>query len=159
MSSDQPQIEARRLRQTLDKHNIALESFSSRKSKSSILSSQGSESYSEYLSSVISFKCSHHCRQLIHHITNTVVQNNCANLTLSLRNLTLALRCSPMMSSSIEEVEESVQAIFCIDDHDGSFCLFVGIMPPMLCYAIPTIVAVCASGLCSSSCLPLLQTE
>ncbi|EGG06030.1 uncharacterized protein MELLADRAFT_63716 [Melampsora larici-populina 98AG31] len=102
MSSDQPQVEARRLRQTLDKHNIALESFSSRQSKPSILSSQGTDSYSEYLSSVIAFKCAHDCRQLIHHITNTVVQNDCANLTL-------ALRCSPMMSSSIEEVEELVE--------------------------------------------------
>ncbi|KAH9812079.1 Hydroxyethylthiazole kinase family-domain-containing protein [Melampsora americana] len=104
MSSQQPQAEARRLRQTLDKHNIALESFSTRKSKSSILSLEGTESYTEYLSSVIAIKCAPDCRQLIHHITNTVVQNDCANLTL-------ALGCSPMMSSSIEEVEELVEGV------------------------------------------------
>lgn len=38
---------------------------------------------------------------LIHHITNTVVQTDCANLTL-------AYGCSPIMSSDVNEVEELV---------------------------------------------------
>jgi thiamine-phosphate diphosphorylase/hydroxyethylthiazole kinase len=38
---------------------------------------------------------------LIHHITNTVVQNDCANLTL-------AYGCSPIMSSNLNEMEDLV---------------------------------------------------
>lgn len=38
---------------------------------------------------------------LIHHITNTVVQNDCANLALS-------YGCSPIMSSNLNELEELV---------------------------------------------------
>ncbi|PLW53741.1 hypothetical protein PCANC_04437 [Puccinia coronata f. sp. avenae] len=39
---------------------------------------------------------------LIHHITNTVVQNDCANLTL-------AYGCSPIMSSNLSEMEDLVK--------------------------------------------------
>lgn len=42
--------------------------------------------------------------QLIHHITNTVVQNDTANLTL-------AFDCSPIMSSSPEEAVELGEAL------------------------------------------------
>ncbi|ORY62726.1 thiamine biosynthetic bifunctional enzyme Thi4 [Leucosporidium creatinivorum] len=46
-------------------------------------------------------------KPLIHHITNTVVMNDCANLTLS-------LGCSPIMSSSPEEAPSLSKFIGCL---------------------------------------------
>ncbi|MBW0562105.1 hypothetical protein O181_101820 [Austropuccinia psidii MF-1] len=51
--------------------------------------------------------------KLIHHITNTVVQNDCANLAL-------ALGCSPLMSSNLNELEDLVSA------HSGSLIFNIG---------------------------------
>ncbi|CAH7686192.1 Hydroxyethylthiazole kinase family-domain-containing protein [Phakopsora pachyrhizi] len=65
--------------------------------------------------------------RLIHHITNTVVQNDCANLTL-------ALGCSPLMSSNIGELDELLEAqrgclvfnIGTIDDNQVEAMKFAG---------------------------------
>ncbi|KAG0149891.1 hypothetical protein CROQUDRAFT_653198 [Cronartium quercuum f. sp. fusiforme G11] len=103
MSSSQPQIAARQFRELIDEYHCTLV-HKNQKFYPERLLLEGKGPYIDYITSLIGVDRSPPHHQLIHHITNTVVQNDCANLTL-------ALKCSPIMSSNSEEVEELVEAV------------------------------------------------
>lgn len=101
MSSPQPQQAALEFRKIINHFNQTIQ-------QKNQISNQTSNFNQSYLDQMISYlipsRPVDQPRQVIHHLTNTVVQNDCANLTLS-------LNCSPIMSSNVEEAQELVKSL------------------------------------------------